>query len=859
MNNLKTQQALKAWRIVSVIALTVFLLSSRSAIAQQQHTVDGMYPQVGQLGTSVEVTVKGAFLEHPEQVLFYNSPGIRCSGFGKATAEHIYDNPAARPREPKPGQDITMTLVIAKDARVGEHRLRIKTRDNLSEVMTFWVTRFPVIREANPFVDKVELDDPKTRNDLLKYAQPIPNNCTVSGYKAKGSAQDHDWYRLQSKKGQRLTVEVVASRLGTWNYGGMNDPSISIHGPDGKELARNDDNSMFTQDPVVSIIAPQDGTYYIHMRQQMDYENLLCHYLMHVGVFARPMVLFPLGGQAGKTVKFEMLGTALDKELIEVKLKNDVGDFEAAYQNVFYRADGAPSPPSPNRVHVSKLPDVFEAGKHNSPESAQEITGQLPLAINGRIESEGEVDWYRFAAKKGDRYRVRIFGKTLDSDLDGRVFIRPAPGNKSNRSWDEDDSNWEPHDLVGNRQRWQIKDRMDPIFMFEPDQDGEWLIGIADTQRKFGPRNVYRVEIQPHVDSVFVHFPAYPSSQMIVRDRIVLFPGRSYSRPVAIQKGFGSKYSKPLQLKALNLPHGLTMDAPAFTQNDRLIPVQFTASKDVDPTKVGAVTVDLVVEPVEPKDRANFRGGFVQVTPATNRRGDFAMCFNRTRKMSLAVVKGASFDLRINPPSVPLVQNGELQLDVEVERSPGFEGDVYCEMDWVPNGVTKQPPLIIPAGQTSGTYKLGARANAKFGKYPISICGREVEPGNVRTGAGFHFVSSPFVTLEVSDPYVNVKLVRTAIERGKVGSITAEIEHLKKFNGTAELQLGRLPFGTKQVAPFPKIKPGQKTVSIPVQVTADCLTGQYKDIFCEVIVDEGDQKIRQQSGSGILRVDTERK
>ena len=41
--------------------------------------------------------------------------------------------------------------------------------------------------------------------------------------------------------------------------------------------------------------------------------------------------------------------------------------------------------------------------------------------------------------------------------------------------------------------------------------------------------------------------------------------------------------------------------------------------------------------------------------------------------------------------SLPLVKNGEIELTVRVERKNGFQGAVYCEMDWLPNGVQKQP------------------------------------------------------------------------------------------------------------------------------------------------------------------------
>ena len=826
-----------------VVALAAF---SPSAFAADEHLVEFINPQCGQLGTTVEVMVEGAFLQHPEEVLFYQ-PGIRCTKFEMMNTVLGIDDGQRRAAEA--GHAAKLTFEISKDAPPGEYQLRIRTRDGLSELVTFWVTSLPIVMEEHAWIDT-----DGARNDSAEFAQQLPRNCIVVGYIPGRLPQDHDWYAVDCRQGERLSVEVVAARLGTLHYGGMNDPAVRIFDDAGKELGRNDDNALHTQDPVLTVMIPKDGRYFIDMHQQMDYEaGRLRHYLMHVGTFARPLVTFPLGGQAGRTIPISLLGDAAGETRLDIALPAEPGLFEESFLNVRHPEAGLA--PWPNEIHVARFPDHFEKPGHHSPETAQPLSGALPVAINGRIESEGEVDWFRFSAKKGERYRVVGYGKTLDSELDPRIWIRPAPGNSSNRAYDEDDSQWEAHDLVGHLYRHQTKIRLDPVFMFEPDVDGEWLVGIGDTRRESGPQHIYRIEFQPHVDSAFVHFAAYPSTPTIVRDRITLFSGHSYSRPVSVQPGFGSKYEKPLQLRAKNLPDGVTLESGPFKQSDGLIPVLFRADKVAS---IGASLIDLVVEPVDPDDRRDFRGGFIQNNQATNRRGDYAMYFDRTRQMALAVVDGATFNIEVEPPSIPLVRNGELSLKVKVQRHDNFEGAVYCEMDWLPAGVNKQPPLIIPAGETEGFYKLSAAGSAAPGEFPISITGRENEGGNVRTAAGFHFVCSSSVPLTVGEPYVTVNLVRSAIERGTTGEIVGEILHHKPFSGEASLQLGRLPFGVQQVEPFPSIKTGETTVTFRVKVTSDCLVGQYKDIYCGVTINDHGQEIRQQTGNGTLRVDVER-
>lgn len=853
MTNLTWGQRSAATTMPRVLLIVFVALFVKPAVAQFGYTVEVLYPQIGQAGTTVDVTIEGNFLHDPQGVLFYQ-PGIRCTKLEPITAVPHFQTGVERKVEP--GRAAKLTFEIAKDAAPGEYQMRVRTRDNLSELVTFWVTPFPVVHEKHPWTDRDSSDGTPTRNDSPKHAQSTPLNSTVCGYLPAGPPQDDDWYSVECQAGQRLAVEVLAARLGTFHYSGMNDPAVSIFDEQGRLLGRNDDNALHTQDPVVSVITPEDGRYYIHLRQQMDYETSMRHYAMHVGTFARPLVAFPLGGQVRKPFDITLLGDAAGPLQMSIVSNKTPGPFEASHHDLFHAAQSSPAPPTSNTIQLATFGDVYEADDQTSLTAPQPIGEALPIAINGRITSEGEVDWYQFAASKGERYRIRTYGKTLDSELDARVWIRPAPGNPSGRTYDVDDSLWDPHDLVGHHYREQIKDRLDPIFMFEPDADGEWLIGIGDTRREFGPHHVYRVEFQPHVDSAFVYFPQYPSQAKIVRDRIVLFPGHSYMHPMAVQPGFGSTYDGALQLRALNLPEGVTMEAAPFTQDAGIIPVLFSATQDA---QVGAETIDLVVEPVDPQARANFRGGFIQVIPATQRRGGYAMCFDRTRKMALAVVEGAAFDLSIDRPRIPLVRNGELALKVNVTRHTGFDGDVYCEMDWLPEGVSKQPPLIIRSGETEAVYRLRATSNATPGEYPVSITGRENSGGIVRTGAGLHYVCSPSVALTVGEPYVTIQLARAAIERQTIGEIVAEITHHKPFSGEATLQLGRLPFGVEQVQPYPKIKAGDTSAELRVKVTADCLVGQYKDVFCNVTVTDGGQQITQQTGSGVLRVDPERR
>lgn len=839
------------------LILIIFLVSADWLWAKDA-MVNAVFPQIVEQGNKAELYIIGEHIKDPQEILFYED-GFKCTKIEKSEFLPVNSKEEV----------FKLSIEVSKDAQKGEHFFRVKSKEHLSEMLSIWVTDMPIIDEEDGLkftrFDRKNLKKPQPsrNNNNQANAQPITLNSTVSGYLPTNAYQDHDWYKVKMTKGQRLSVELLAARLGSWHVSGMNDLAVKVYDPYAKKVASNDDNSLNRQDPYVSIIAEHSGDYLVHIYQQMDYETGLRHYAAHIGTFARPAVTFPLGGQAGKEVEFEFIGDASGTYKRKIQLKADPGKYEEQYQ---FLSEG--HTPTPNKIHVATYRDVFEENKLKTEDDPQIIKGELPLAINGRITTEGEVDWYSFQAKKGQKFRIRTYAKTCNSELDPKVILIPAKGNparksyeknsqKSMKNWEYDDSLWPEHNWHGHHYRWQVPDRLDSIFMFEAKNDGEYLIGICDTRRQYSDRHIYRIEFQPHVDSAFVFLRDYRGqTPHIARNQIIVYPGKSYMRPMNVLNGFGSSYNGKLQLKALNLPDGLTLECRPFTIRDKTIPVMFHASSDAKPA---SAAVELVIEPVNKEERANFIGGFIMNNPATNRRGDASMYFKKTRKLAVAVCQNPTIEISVEQPAISLIQKGELTLKVKVKRINGFKGQIYCESEWEPEGVGKVPPMVIPADKNEFLYKISAAQAAKPGVYPLTITAREYKGGNARSGAGFHYVNSKFINLQVSEPFVEVKFARANIERGKTGILQASLQHIKKLPGDSVAKLINLPFGVEQLKPYPTVNASSKDVKFKVKVTGDCLLDQYKDISCEIIIEQNNQTIHQKTGNGLLRVDPERK
>src|SRR5262249_39205670 len=154
---------------------------------------------------------------------------------------------------------------------------RVRTAAGISTLRSFWVGALPCVDEKEP------------NNDFAK-PQPIPLNITVHGVVDN---EDVDYFQIEAKKGQRITVEIEAMRLGNAYF----DPYIAILDSKRFELASSDDTPLLAQDGCLSVIAPADGHYVIEVRESAYRGNGACQYRLHVGTMPRPLAVFPPGGK----------------------------------------------------------------------------------------------------------------------------------------------------------------------------------------------------------------------------------------------------------------------------------------------------------------------------------------------------------------------------------------------------------------------------------------------------------------------------------------------------------------------------------------------------------------------------------
>jgi hypothetical protein len=789
---------------------TLFAANASLALAEPQYMLDHVLPRGGTRGTTVDVTLYGKFLTDPKEVLFYDKD-----------LKAIAITPGAKPNE-----EVKAKFVIAPNAAVGEHVLRLRTATGLSEAVTFWVSKFPTV---------MEVETKPGENDTLAKAQPIPLNCTVEGQILPGGDMDKDYYWTRFNAGERISVEIESVRLGTLHFGGENDLAVRILDDQGKELGRNDDSALYVQDPILSIIAPRNGAYFIEIKQQIFYRPQQSWYRAHIGNFSRPLAIYPAGGQAGSAISARILGDPTGERTEQIALPKTGANLN------YFSGDA----PSPNVLRVSPYPNVM---------AGDEAIATLPAAFNGILEKPGQSDTFHFSAKKGESWRIRVYGRTLGAPIDPKTWVADAKTGK--HLLDADDSKLVDLGLPSARGTWYIKDQMDPIANFKPAADGEYILGIEDSRGQGSATSVYRVEIEPLRDAVYPHITMNDGYQIPRLTGMIVPQGSRWTMDVQLAQGFGNTYKGEMKIEAVGLPRGVTMTAPLIAKGMNRIPVQFTAAPNAEQQ---AALVELRVSAVDPRGdlKVKLDSGSRQGFALVNRGGEQPLHFVWLDRFAMAVTQPPPFDIELAQPAAPLSQNGELELKVKVKRRGDFKDPIEIQTDWLPPSVSKESTVTIPAGKDEGVYHINANSKAAAGTYKIAI-NASTTGGDSFSGIGRVRVSSAFVDLKISEPLMAIELKRTAVESGQTAELTGAVKPNKGFKGTATAVLKHLPKGVQMVEPGPTITPQDTTVTFKIKASPDALAGLYKDIQCEVTVVEDGQSLRQVTGSSILRVDPAR-
>lgn len=785
--------------------------------------VEWVRPRLGQRGTKLEVIIQGAFLEEPKEIVFYK-PGIQV-----LSLESIENLPApiGLPHGGRIEQQVRATLQIDPQCDPGEYPFRLRTSKGLSLLATFHVTPFPVVAENTK------------PNDTIATAQRVAMNSTVL------ATVDTDVFQIDAEPGSRLSVEVDCVRIADNHYGDSEfDLAVRVLDASGRELASNDENALHVQDPLVNLILPKDlpqGGVFIEVRQSVHSPRDI-PYCVHIGDFRRPMALYPAGGKQGQTLQVSFLGDASGafQETITLPSSTDSSEWFG-------------DAPSALVLRSSQFDNVLEVFDQDVT-----VVDTLPTALNGVIETSGDVDRFRVRVRKGDRYRVRVFASALGFPIDPALRILPVSqdGQVGDPEVDQDDADprtLNDRDLFGTsiRSGGGLKDVLDPSVIWEPKSDGDYFIEVRDTNSSGGPTSVYRVEIEAPPNTVHPVFTSrfFDWVEGSRATGLAVPQGNRWTVLVSLPKGQGTTYSGPYELFASQLPEGVTMVCPEVPGQAGVWPVQLVASPEAIPQgrvfEINARATDPSVQ---------LSGGSQQAVPFINHSGGDAWRVVRVDRFAMAVTEPAPFSIELVQPTTSLVRGGELFILVKIHRQAGFDQPIEFQADFGPPGVSLPPKEVIASGEHEAILRINASRNAPIGKGWLYVMGTTMG-GSDYLGPGRIRVSSQLIEVDVAEPFVELASEPTSIRRGGNASVLFHVQSKSPFEGQATVKLLGLPKGVQVVGPLPKITQDSKKIEFSVSATEDALLGPVSGLECELIVKIAGQEIRQRAGSATIRID----
>lgn len=700
----------------------------------------------------------------------------------------------------KAGTSATVKFVIAPDAPLGLHPFRVRTKTGLSYGRPFWVSQFPNVLENGS-------------NNSFDTAQEVSLNVTID---ATVRAETADFFRFQAKKGQRVSVEVEGIRANSTRGALGMDPYVAILDKNRFVLSSADDTPLLRQDCWVSVVVPEDGAYTVEVRDSSYQGN--GRYRAHLGTFPRPTAAYPAGGQPGQDLEVRLIGDAKGEYTAKVKLPEGQRD-----EFPFFASQEGQVPPSPNTLRLSPYPNVLEDESINDAVGTLKASaGALPLAFNGILQEGGDQDYFRFTAKKGQQFRFVTVAKKIASPVDPVLHVFSLGGKLLGGSDDADGSS-------------------DARYDFTVPADGDYLVRVYDHLQRGGPGFVYRVETQTPAPQMAVTMPEFAQQDNQYRKAVEVPRGGRYAVAVNLAR---QNVRCDVRWGADGLPPGMALKAGEMPASVSQYPLVFEAAADAP---VGAKLVTLWAESMDAAKplRGIYTHPFDWVRAEPNNTVYYSTTVNT---LPVAVLDEAPYSLELEPLGRALLRDGQVAMKVVVTRKPGFTAPVTARWIWRPPGVSSDSTVTIPEGKNEAYFNLSASGDAELRTWKVCALGEASLPTGVVCSA------TALTPLEIAERFVTMKMNLATVQQGQKGEIVLDVEEAAGFNGEAKVKAYGLP--AKATAEEVILKKGATELRIPLQTAPDTPVGQQKNVFCEVVFNEGGKEYRQRAGlGGIVRVD----
>lgn len=617
-----------------VFSIVLCLLATDFAWAVNP-SLKTVIPRGGQRGTDVEVEFQGGNMVDAQDVFFHDD-GIVVKETKEAEAGKF-----------------KCILTIAPDARLGNHRVRVRTATGITNLILFSVGNLAELNEVEP-------------NSTAAEAQLVNLNTTINGTIV---SEDVDYFSVDVPANSRLAVEVEALRLADSLF----DSKVRLFSPHGHELIAEDDTALMQQDASFVYDVKEAGKYVVALSESAYGGNGNCMYRIHIGDFPRPLAVTPMGITKGNPVELTWLG---DSSIGKQTLTLD--DVPLGMAAVLPESDKGLAP-SPVPFRISEYPGVLEVEPNSNKEQA--TLGTVPGAFDGVIQENGDVDHYAFDGTKGQVFNIRVWAREMGSPLDSVMALHAPSGGQI------------LHNDDGKG--------LDSYGRITLPEDGRYMLYVHDQLKRGGAAYAYRVELTPIKPELRTYITKSEVASAIVPkgNRMVMYVGVGRS-----------DFSSPVQLVLDNLPPGVIATYTEVPNGQAELPVLLTAAADA-----GLAAHRVAINGTGTAGEATIAGSFFQELPVVLGRNKIVIMDTDLREAAVAVTDTAPFSVNFVAPKTPVIQSSIKDLKVVVTRSEGFTKPIQVTVPWYPPGFAGGT-LNIPEGQSEGIFRIEANGSAPLGE-----------------------------------------------------------------------------------------------------------------------------------------------
>jgi hypothetical protein len=353
---------------------------------------------------------------------------------------------AASDSSKKDATQASCNLTLGAGVPLGIGGIAVATADGATDVVYLMIDDLPSISDSG-------------NNHTPSQPQHISLPAAIDG-QCDGTLADY--YRFEAKAGERISCEIVGTRLG-WDF----DSLVRVLDAAGNELLLADDDTATGADTRFVFASPADGQYLLELRDNRYKPG--GRYRLRLGDFPLVSTTSPLVAQRGSPTELSFRGPLVDaaQPLTILPLGNESSPdtFGLTAKSTNRQASSWAT------LGITDLPVCVE-----SPYSANSKATRInvPCLATGTLGFPRQRDLFEFDATKGQSLRVRAITRSNGSPAILSLRILDKAGKQIAES--------------------PVTESDEPVLSFTPPADGTYNLAIEELAGRGGTDFVYAVE-----------------------------------------------------------------------------------------------------------------------------------------------------------------------------------------------------------------------------------------------------------------------------------------------------------------------------------------------------------------------------